>query len=700
MESFKQICDINYSNGNPIIDDQIYDTLFGDDNSPNDSVCEDNGKNLIIKLPVWMGSLDKIRTSQQLTHWFKYVQSIPHIIQNPQILISGKLDGISALYTPRATNTCDQTLVTEVDHNTRSAVSINQFDEKLYSRGNGEKGMDLSVYLPELKLNIEDKLTNYIQNNNCYLRGELIMDNNLFKKYAKKYKNPRNLVAGQFGTNSDIMNDIDFIPYEIIYNNLSAQAQRITQIPLIQQFKLFGEKNSKIPWVVMQQSDITIDILEDLFKKFSTTSNYNLDGLVLGLDTEYIRYISGNPKNIIAFKPQTNIASMTTTVEKVVWNISKWGIYYPVIHVKPFNLCGVTIKQVSGFNAKYIKENQIGFGATVVCIRSGDVIPHIIKILTPSLSPVILPSNQWNGVHLQINPNASTSEPRHKISSLDNIVGELSDTRMENVDDIIAIKTLTNLFTKLDVKYVNIKTIEKMYYVCHLHTFFSILNVKPTQLDPHFGPKIQNRIIQQMKQLKAKEIQLEKLIGGSGVLGYGIGAKRVSFLFKELPTILIKKPTINEITQINGISEIIGSKIISNYNMMMKFILLCFKEGLHLQNSFCDMRIFVSQTTIPKTTAAQTQQTISQTTIQHPQTTNHQTNTSQNVINLTPREHICLTGFRDVTLEDRFIIETTLTKKCKYLIYTDGMKESNKFKQAKNKNIPILSRSVFMAKYN
>lgn len=152
--------------------------------------------------------------------------------------------------------------------------------------------------------------------------------------------------------------------------------------------------------------------------------------------------------------------------------------------------------------------------------------------------------------------------------------------------DIIAVKTLTNLFMKLDVKYINIKTIEKMYYVCHLHTFFTILNVTYSQLDPHFGPKIRIRIVQQIKNLKTQNIKLETLIGGSGVLGYGIGAKRVFLIFKNLPTFLSKKPTINEITQINGISETIGLKIIKNYDMMIKFILLCLKEGLNLKTDF------------------------------------------------------------------------------------------------------------------
>ena len=70
-----------------------------------------------------------------------------------------------------------------------------------------------------------------------------------------------------------------------------------------------------------------------------------------------------------------------TEVEKVVWNISKWGQIKPRIKIKQVKLGGTKIDYVTGFNAKYIDDNKIGPGAIIKITRSGDVIPHIVEVV-------------------------------------------------------------------------------------------------------------------------------------------------------------------------------------------------------------------------------------------------------------------------------------------------------------------------------
>ena len=47
-------------------------------------------------------------------------------------------------------------------------------------------------------------------------------------------------------------------------------------------------------------------------------------------------------------------------------------------------LGGVCIEYATGFNAKYVNDNKIGVGAVITIIRSGDVIPHIVNIVSPA----------------------------------------------------------------------------------------------------------------------------------------------------------------------------------------------------------------------------------------------------------------------------------------------------------------------------
>lgn len=65
----------------------------------------------------------------------------------------------------------------------------------------------------------------------------------------------------------------------------------------------------------------------------------------------------------------------------IEWNISKDGYIKPTIILEPTNIGDVEISRTTGFNAKYIYDNNIGKGTIVKLIRSGDVIPHIVEII-------------------------------------------------------------------------------------------------------------------------------------------------------------------------------------------------------------------------------------------------------------------------------------------------------------------------------
>ena len=79
---------------------------------------------------------------------------------NNTTVISGKADGMSALY----------------------------HMGKLYTRGNGKVGQDISYLIPYLKLP---------KNKPISIRGELIIKKKTFnEKYSHEFANPRNFVAG------------------------------------------------------------------------------------------------------------------------------------------------------------------------------------------------------------------------------------------------------------------------------------------------------------------------------------------------------------------------------------------------------------------------------------------------------------------------------------------------------------------------
>jgi NAD-dependent DNA ligase len=102
------------------------------------------------KLPIFMGSMDKIKPdTNDLSNWLKKYKG--------KYIISAKLDGVSGLYVKEK--------------------SV----EKLYTRGDGMVGKDISHLIPFLKLpNLEEDVM---------IRGEFIMNKNIFEeKYVSEYK--------------------------------------------------------------------------------------------------------------------------------------------------------------------------------------------------------------------------------------------------------------------------------------------------------------------------------------------------------------------------------------------------------------------------------------------------------------------------------------------------------------------------------
>jgi len=102
-------------------------------------------------------------------------------------------------------------------------------------------------------------------------------------------------------------------------------------------------------------------------------------------DNQHHSIISGkNPKYSFAFKTILTHEEAEVIVSHVEWNISKDGFLKPTVYFNPIHIGGVKIQKATGFNASFIQSNTIGPGSHIVIIRSGDVIPYIVRTLSPS----------------------------------------------------------------------------------------------------------------------------------------------------------------------------------------------------------------------------------------------------------------------------------------------------------------------------
>lgn len=289
--------------------------------------------------------MDKIKPdTDALTKWLT-----THKSTSASYVLSCKLDGISALYTTQGTG---------------------EGAGKLYTRGNGLVGQDISHLIPFLRLPKTKNIT---------IRGEIIIAKKLFAtKYGSLFANPRNFVAGVVNKKTedkDKYTDLSFVAYELICPVMKPS----------EQLNFLLELTDKAVEVVTHSVEkiITNDLLSSYLVKWRADYPYEIDGLICIHNKVYERK-AGNPDHAFAFKMVLSDQMAEAKVVDVIWTPSKDGYLKPRVQIEPVILCGVKIEYATGFNAKFIEHNKIGVGAVIQLIRSGDVIPHIKQVIQPA----------------------------------------------------------------------------------------------------------------------------------------------------------------------------------------------------------------------------------------------------------------------------------------------------------------------------
>ena len=180
-------CNDAFFNGTSIVNDNEYDIIkeYMEQKYPNNTTLNQigadvKGKNKVT-LPYFMPSMNKIKSdSKSLDNWVKKYKG--------KYIITPKLDGVSGLYS------------------NESGI------QKLYTRGNGTVGQDISHFIPFLNLPNINTIT---------VRGEFIISKDDFlDNYSYEFSNPRNFVSGIINSKNidiDKLSHIHFVPYEIMY---------------------------------------------------------------------------------------------------------------------------------------------------------------------------------------------------------------------------------------------------------------------------------------------------------------------------------------------------------------------------------------------------------------------------------------------------------------------------------------------------
>ena len=473
-----------YCNNKSVMTDEQYDILkdyieekYPDNNAVNEGHTKCSVEKKKAKLPYEMWSMDKIKPdSNAVENWLKKYKG--------PFVLSAKLDGISALYSTEGN------------------------EPKLYTRGNGKVGQDISHAIEYLNLPKEKGIT---------IRGELLMTKEIFKKkWSDKFVNVRNMIAGTANAKTSLSErwlDIDFVAYEVIQPELVPSKQ----------FKFLKKVMNSVV-IHKKKTSISNEELSKYLIKWRSDYKYDIDGVIVVDNHQYPR-TSKNPKHAFAFKMVLSDQMVESKVVDVIWTPSKTGYLKPRIQIQPVKIGGATITYATAHNADFIVKNKIGIGAVILLIRSGDVIPKIEKVIKSAEEPKLPDEDieyQWND------------------TKKDFILTDFGDNAIVNL------KKIEDFFKKIDVVGLgrgNVKRIMNAGF----DTIPKIINMAMEDflIVEGFKQKMATKVHNSIHE-KLVSASIEELMSASNIFQRGLGKRRIIQILKRYPDILISKESNEE----------------------------------------------------------------------------------------------------------------------------------------------------------
>lgn len=325
-----------------------------------------------VPLPYFLGSLDKIKDEGD-----KAIAKYLAKHKTGDFIISHKLDGNSALIVYDKTS----------------------HKQRMYSRGDGKDGQDITKLLTHVKVPT-------LPQQQLAVRGELVISKKNWETIKDQGANARNMVAGVMHAkkaNKAVASVVDFVAYEL----LSPVMQHGDALKFLETLGFNVVHHARHP-----RADITVENLSKILVHERAHSAYEIDGIVVTQDAINIPPKEKNPKYAFAFKSILTQDEAEVTVSSVEWRISKDGYIKPTIVFPAVTIAGASIQRATGINASFIEKNVIGIGARVVIIRSGDVIPKVVRVTRPAPGGPMMPTVQyvWNETHVDIITKENNSD--------------------------------------------------------------------------------------------------------------------------------------------------------------------------------------------------------------------------------------------------------------------------------------------------
>jgi len=274
--------------------------------------------------------------------------------------------------------------------------SVNLFYDKgllqyATTRGDGFEGEDVT----ENVKTINSLPVQIDYNEPIEIRGEIFLPRSEFNRInevrednsEKLFANPRNAAAGTIK-----LKDVEVVrsrklDYRVYSVGLFDNKEIISQRKLLNFFEELGfktmmsDKNVHSPVGYMAGLE-EIKSQCRIWEHEKDNLEFDIDGLVIKVDDfelqKKLGYTSKFPKWAIAYKFKAE--EVETQIINVDFQVGRTGAVTPVARLKPVTVSGSVVSNATLHNADEIKRLDLHIGDHVTIIKSGEIIPKIIKV--------------------------------------------------------------------------------------------------------------------------------------------------------------------------------------------------------------------------------------------------------------------------------------------------------------------------------
>jgi NAD-dependent DNA ligase len=467
-----------------------------------------------IKLPYYMGSMDKIRDDpKELEKWKGKHRG--------GAVCSDKLDGNSGM------------VVYGSDGKTH-----------LYSRGDGVMGKDISSALAYVVVPVANA-----SNKGFVVRGELVISKANWAGMSGSH--PRNVANGALKSlDPAILKSVDFVAYELLHPKPK------TPFDGLETLKAHGF--NVVDHKLLSDEELSFENLSKELIARRADSKYDVDGIVVCHNADHKHPVGKNPTYAFAMKSILTHDEAEVIVEKVEWNVSKDGYIKPRVYFNPVTIDGAVIQKATGNNASFIEENKIGIGARVVIIRSGAVIPHILRVLSPAPNGPDLPPTSlgwvWNDTHVDAVLSSGTDDAAS--------------------GEAVFEKLLLHFVKALNLKGIGPGVIAIIHASgVNSVVAFTKLTMKDILEMGGFQAKSAKTVHDAITSIKTAP--LLNIMVASNIFGRGLGKTKLELIIAEFPDIhpnIRKPPTVAKVAAVSGIGPAASKQFGEGINKLYTFL--------------------------------------------------------------------------------------------------------------------------------